>query len=184
MVSVAGLFTVEMEKRTPLSDAERKEKQAFRALFDRHKKAWEATTGRRLTQQRLGEIAGQALKGEPFTQGMIWQYLSAESDTRLAVPFVQFVASMLGFDPSEVGKRFAIPDYIAARVSIPSPLGTAAASVSVDTHEEQLFSILENLEHDRLMNVLSGAASILGVTDQILLAERILSAARAEIQQV
>lgn len=101
-----------MSKRKPLSQEERRAKGQFKVLFELNKKNWEARTGERLTQQRLAEIAGLALNGEPYTQGMVWQYLSPNTDVRVPVKFAQFVASMLEFDPAEIGPAFAIPSYL------------------------------------------------------------------------
>lgn len=101
-----------MSKRTPLTEEEREEKTRFRRMFEEHKGAWEAANNEKLTQLRLGEIAGCELQGEPYSQGMVWQCLTPDKDTKIPVKFVQFVASMLGFDPGLVGPGFAIPQYL------------------------------------------------------------------------
>ena len=129
-----------MSKRTPLTEEERQEKIRFKRLFEEHKGAWEAANREKLTQLRLGEIAGCELQGEPYSQGMVWQCLTADKDTKMPVKFVQFVASILGFDPGLVGPGFAIPKYLqlgaisesinSERIEINSPENTRLSVLS------------------------------------------------------
>jgi transcriptional regulator with XRE-family HTH domain len=118
--SLCELFTMQMTKRKPMTDEERAEKERFQQAFKTHRKQWELASGEKLTQQRLAEIAGIEIQGEPYSQGMVWQYISPKSETRPPVKFVQFVASLLGFSPDYVGKRFAVPGYVVSSAGGPA----------------------------------------------------------------
>ncbi|MEM1191528.1 MAG: hypothetical protein AAGI72_23555 [Pseudomonadota bacterium] len=168
-----------VSKRKPLTDEERAEKERFRKAFDRNKKAWEKSNDGRLTQQRLGEIAGVAIQGEPYTQGMVWQYLSPEQDTRMPVKFVQFVASMLGFDPAVVGPGFAVPDYLVPKAKFPAAIGAPTyVAKTLESDEAAMYSMMETLSTDKLIEFLATTAATLDEADQIQLAERVLESAR------
>lgn len=96
-----------MIKRPPLNEQEINNKQRLQSLIAEHKPAWEKRNNDRLTQERLGELAGELINGEPMTQGAVWQYTSENSNTRLNSEFVQACASVLGFPPSAVSEEFS-----------------------------------------------------------------------------
>lgn len=94
--------------KRPLTGEEQDEKLRLSALVENCRPTWEEEYGVRLTQERLGAMIGEIVNGKPMSQGAIWQYLSTKSRTKLNDKIVLALAVHLGFDPGEVGERFAM----------------------------------------------------------------------------
>ncbi len=106
------MSNVRMMKRPKLTQEEMSEKDRLLSLYKKHRPAWEAKSGgKKLTQEQLGVLVGEMMRGEPLGQGAIWQYLNKKSNTKLNADFVQAVAAVLNFDPEEVSPRFAPKSY-------------------------------------------------------------------------
>lgn len=110
------------KEKPPLTNEDRAEKERLRDAYERLKGKWKEDNGRYLSQALLGEIIGEMVEGEAWTQGYIYQLLSKKSDTKLNSKTVQAIADTLGFDPSEVGGRFSPKDFVKSVV-----LASAAA---------------------------------------------------------
>jgi len=101
-------------EKPPLTPEEREEKRRLAALFEASKPQWEESHGAKLTQTLLAQLVGEMTKGEPITQGAIWQYLQEDHDTKLNAPVVQAIAAICGFEPSEVSPRFEPKEWLRA----------------------------------------------------------------------
>lgn len=97
---------MQKSRKPPLTPEERAEKERLKAVFEREKPRWQAANKEKLTQDKLGDLVGQLMNGEPITQGAIWQYLSPSHNTKLNPDFVQAFCIVLGVDIKEIGERF------------------------------------------------------------------------------
>ena len=106
-----------MKSKPPLTPEQRAEKRRLRAFYESLKADWQKrNNGRYLSQTLLAEIIGDLVKGDPWSQGAINQFMNEKSNTKLPADVVQAMAEVLGFDPAEVGERFAPKEYVASAV--------------------------------------------------------------------
>lgn len=105
-------------KKPPLTPEDIAEKDRLNALVEASKPEFKEKHGKRLTQTLLAEVVGEMVKGEPMTQGAIWQYLKSENPTKLNAPIVQAIAAVCDFDPELVSPRFAPKEWLRPGESI------------------------------------------------------------------
>lgn len=149
------------DDREPLTQEEAAEKGRLRDLIKKHSPQWEALHPHegRLTQAKLGQIVGEMTRDEPVSQGMVWQYTSKTSATKLNAQFVQATAALLGFDVAEVSERFRPRVYVKDR-SQPSPAGRAHGNCLRDKEGGPLPETDPDEEFETLMQIIDDDQAI------------------------